>query len=101
MKGKEVKGYARKLSDMQGGHAKEVKFKSRELTGIEGKGNERTGRARCPVAGCVALACKSGRGQLAERLCRIPLGPLEQRSRAKLCAAAAWCRRPCACRGCG
>ena len=37
---------------------------------------------------------KSGRGQLAERLCRIlPLGPLEQGSRAKLCGAAALCRR--------
>ena len=28
---KEVKGNARKLSDMQGRHAKEAKFKSREL----------------------------------------------------------------------
>ena len=45
MKRKEVKGNARKLSDMQGRHATEVKFKSRELTGIKGKGNERTGRA--------------------------------------------------------
>ena len=50
----------RKLSDLQGRHAKEVKFKSRELTGIEGNGNEKTGRARCPVVGCVASACKSG-----------------------------------------
>ena len=32
------------MSDMQGRHAKEVKFKSRELTG---KGNDRMGRARC------------------------------------------------------
>ena len=60
MKRKEVKGNARKLSDMQGRHAKEAKFKSRKLTGIKGKGNKRTGRARCPVAGCVASACKSG-----------------------------------------
>ena len=60
MKRKEVKGNARNLSDMRGRHAKEAKFKSRKLTGIQGKGNKRIGRARCPVAGCVASACKSG-----------------------------------------
>ena len=41
MKREEVKGNARKLSEMQGRHAKEVKFKFRELAGIKGKGNER------------------------------------------------------------
>ena len=45
---------------MQGRHAKEAKLKSRELTGIRGKAHERMGRARCPVAGCVASTCKSG-----------------------------------------
>ena len=39
MKRKEVKGNARNLSDMQGRHAREAKFKSRKLTGIKGKGN--------------------------------------------------------------
>ena len=58
MKRKEVKGNARKLSDMQGRHAKEVKLKSRQLARIKGKGNDRTKRAGCPVAGCVASACK-------------------------------------------
>ena len=53
MKRKEVKGNARK-----GRHAKEAKFTSRKLTGIQGKGTTRTRRARCPVAGCVASACK-------------------------------------------
>ena len=36
MKRKEVKGNARKLSDMQGRHAKEAKFKSRELNKGQG-----------------------------------------------------------------
>ena len=49
MKRKEVKGNARKRR-----HAKEAKFTSRKLAGIQGKENTRMGRARCPVAGCVA-----------------------------------------------
>ena len=49
-----------KLSKMQETRAKEVRFKSRELIGINGKGSDRTARSRCPVAGCVASACKSG-----------------------------------------
>ena len=49
MRRKEAKGNARKLSDMQGRHARKVKFKSRELSGIKGKGNDRTKRARWPA----------------------------------------------------
>ena len=46
------------LSKMQERRAKEVRFKSLELIGINGKGSDRTDRSRCPVAGCVASACK-------------------------------------------
>ena len=56
----EAKGNARKLSKLQKKRAKEVRFKSRHLIRIKGQGSDRTGRARCPVAGCVASACKSG-----------------------------------------
>ena len=51
MKRKTVKRNARKLSDMQGRHAKEVKFKSRELTELNEKEMiERKGkRARWPA----------------------------------------------------
>ena len=85
-----------KLSKMQDTRAKEVRFKSRELIGINGKGSDRTARSRCPVAGCVASACKSGHRGASDPVVRDTAEGLGPEGLPSGIGPAALCRRPTA-----